>query len=129
MSRLAVVAALLMLVAPLVSRAVQMQPVAVVAVVAEHMAHAMPGMDHAGHMQAMQEDTHEHDTAPTASHAAHGEACDYCVLAMRLLPWLALAVLLAPLLHRPVAFVPRRVELPASLRWPAHSARGPPRFS
>ena len=129
MSRLAVVATLLMLVAPLVSRAVQMQPVAVVAVVAEHMAHAMTGMDHAGHMQAMQEDTHEHDTAPTASHAAHGEACDYCVLAMRLLPWLALAVLLAPLLHRPVAFVQRRVELPTSLRWPAHSARGPPRFS
>ena len=116
---------MLMLLAPLVSRAMQAQSAAAVAV----MAHAMPGMDHAGHMQAMQEDTHEHDTAPTASHAAHGEACDYCVLAMRLLPWLALAVLLAPLLHRPVAFVPRRVELPASLRWPAHSARGPPRFS
>ncbi|GAE60940.1 hypothetical protein XPN_2846, partial [Xanthomonas arboricola pv. pruni MAFF 301427] len=30
----------------------------------------------------------------TGDHAgAHGEACDYCVLAARLLPWLALLVL------------------------------------
>ena len=123
MSRLAVVATLLMLVAPLVSRAMQAQPAATVAV----MAHAMPDMDHAMHMPAMPE--HGHDDASAASHAAHGEACDYCVLAMRLLPWLALALLLAPLPYRLAPIVPRRVDVPASLRWPAHLARGPPRFS
>ena len=122
MSRLAVVATLLMLVAPLVSRAMQAQPAAAVAV----MAHAMPGMDHAGHAPSMPE--HGHD-ASSASHAAHGEACDYCVLAMRLLPWVALALLLAPLPCRWAPSAPRRVDVPASLRWPAHLARGPPRFS
>ena len=91
--QLAVLATLLMVLAPLVSRALQAQPM-------DHA--AMAGMDHA-HMQ--------HDGAvagqsplpgqtdpapPVDPHAMHGEACEYCVLAMRLLPWLAVLVLLLP---------------------------------
>ena len=88
--QLAVLATLLMVLAPLVSRALQAQPM-------EHA--AMAGMDHA----AMGHDMHDmamaghdqHGVAPAAPsrppdpHAVHGEACEYCVLAMRLLPWLA----------------------------------------
>jgi hypothetical protein len=71
---------------------------------------AMAGMDHA----AMGHDMHDmamaghdqHGAAPASPppadpHAMHGEACEYCVLAMRLLPWLAVLVLLLPLLWRP----------------------------
>ena len=125
MSRLAGLAVLLMLFAPLVSRALQAQP-AVAAAMAQQMVHAMPGMNHAAPMSPMPE--HGHDGS-VSSHATHGEACEYCVLAMRLLPWLALVLLLAPLLYRLAPFAPRRVELLASLRWSAHLARGPPRFS
>jgi len=126
MSRLAVVATLLMLLAPLVSRALQAQPVAMAVVMAEHLSHAMPGMDHAGHAPSMPE--HGHD-APAGPHVNHAEACEYCVLAMRLLPWMALLLVLAPLPYRLAPFAPRRVDVPASLRWSAHLARGPPRFS
>lgn len=128
--QLAILATLLMVLAPLVSRALQAPPM-------EHA--AMAGMDHA----AMGHDMHDmamaghdrHDAAPAAPsppadpHAMHGEACEYCVLAMRLLPWLAVLVLLLPLLWQPrPAFLWSQRVLPAA-RWRAHAARGPPRFS
>ncbi len=128
--QLAVLATLLMVLAPLVSRALQAQPM-------EHA--AMAGMDHA----AMGHDMHDmamaghdqHGAAPAAPsrppdpHAMHGEACEYCVLAMRLLPWLAVLVLLLPLLWRPRLVFPWSQQVLPALRWPAHAARGPPRFS
>ncbi|HIE1101561.1 DUF2946 family protein [Stenotrophomonas maltophilia] len=128
--QLAVLATLLMVLAPLVSRALQVQPM-------DHAARV--GMDHAamGHaMQDMAMPGHDHHSATPASpsrpadpHAMHGEACEYCVLAMRLLPWLAVLVLLLPLLWQPrLAFPWSQRVLPAA-RWPAHAARGPPRVS
>lgn len=128
--QLAVLATLLMVLAPLVSRALQVPPM-------DHT--AMAGRDHA----AMGHDMHDmamaghgqHGAAsaapnrPADPHAMHGDACEYCVLAMRLLPWLAVLVLLLPLLWQPwLAFPWSQRVLPAA-RWPAHAARGPPRFS
>ncbi|MGF6417983.1 hypothetical protein ABH900_001454 [Stenotrophomonas sp. AN71] len=128
--QLAVLATLLMVFAPLVSRALQASPM-------DHA--AMMGMDHT----AMGHDMHDrvmaghdpHGAAPAAPnrpadpHAMHGEACEYCVLAMRLLPWLAVLVLLLPLLWRPRLVFPWSQQALPALRWPAHAARGPPRFS
>lgn len=61
-------------------------------------------------------------------HAQHGgeAACDYCLLAIRLLPLLALVLAWLPLqrmVHAPV----RDLRRPDTTRaWPAHPARGPP---
>lgn len=132
---LALAAALLMALAPVVSRGMQ-------AVQGAHasMAHAMPAMAMAGGTQALPPamDAHAgHADAVGATgktpapdpHAAHGEACDYCTMASRLLPWLAVLLLLVPLLYR-IAPQPARASLfSAGLRWPAHPARGPPLFS
>jgi len=132
---LALAATLLMALAPVVSRWMQ-------AGQGTHatMAHAMPAMAmpdampaghhamdaHAGHGTA-------HDTAdkapPADPHAAHGEACDYCTMASRLLPWLAVLLVLAPLPYRIAPQPPRAAVFTAGLRWPAHPARGPPLFS
>ncbi|HDS1139350.1 TPA: DUF2946 family protein [Stenotrophomonas maltophilia] len=124
--QLAVLATLLMVLAPLVSRALQGAPMAPA---------AMAGMDHA-HMHhdadaSGQGPVHgQRDlTAPADPHAMHGEACEYCVLAMRLLPWLAVLVLLLPLLWRPRLVFPWSQQVLPALRWPAHAARGPPHFS
>lgn len=126
MIRFAAVATLLMLFAPLLSRALQ-APAAVAATA--HMAHEMPGMDHHHAAHAPAAPGQAHGDTSANPHAAHGEACDYCVLAMRLLPWLALLVLLASVPIRPLLPVSRQGVFPASLHWPAHPARGPPRFS
>ncbi|EOW2139454.1 DUF2946 family protein [Stenotrophomonas sp. GD03908] len=125
--RLAILATLLMVLAPLVSRALQAHPM-------DHA--AMAGMDHAamGHdMHGMAMAGHDlHGATPAAPdrpadpHAMHGEACEYCVLAMRLLPWLAVLVLLLPLLWRPRLVFPWSQQVLLALRWPAHAARGPP---
>ena len=124
--QLAVLATLLMVLAPLVSRALHAQPM-------DHA--AMAGMDHA-HMQhdgavAGQSPlpAHTDPTPPADPHAMHGEACEYCVLAMRLLPWLAVLVLLLPLLWRPRLVFPWSRQVLPALCWPAHAARGPPPFS
>ena len=127
--QLAFVATLLMVLAPLVSRALQ----------SPHGHGPTHGqMDHAS--SAMRAHMHhsgmadEHGTLhaqppsppPADPHAAHGEACEYCVLAMRLLPWLAVALLLVPLRWRlRVLFAPLLPRLPPQ-HWPAHAARGPP---
>lgn len=128
--QLAFIATLLMVLAPLVSRALQAQP----------MDHAgMAGMDHTamGHdMHDMAMAGHDHHAAapavpspPADPHAMHGEACEYCVLAMRLLPWLAVLVLLLPLLWRPTLVFPWSPPRLPLLHWPAHAARGPPLVS
>lgn len=124
--QLAVLATLLMVLAPLVSRALQAPPM-------DHA--AMAGMDHAHmhHDAAALGPSPLHGqrspTPPADPHAMHGEACEYCVLAMRLLPWLAVLVLLLPLLWRPRLVFPWSQQVLPALRWPVHAARGPPRSS
>ncbi|CAG2093981.1 DUF2946 family protein [Xanthomonas euroxanthea] len=129
---LACLAVLLMLVAPLISRWSQAPSV-------EPMCMSGPVLDAGGSLHAdhhalpAQAAAHQHPTAAspdkphTGEHATtHGEACDYCVLAARLLPWLALLVL--SLLHRLPAPAPaHRQARPATMvRWAALGARGPP---
>lgn len=135
---LAFAAALLMAAAPVVSRWVQaghaqhaammaMAPAAMNGEHAEH--HGMSAEEHARHMRGSAVAPATKSQTPADPHAAHGEACDYCTMASRLLPWLAILLVLAPLLYRLAPASPRTIRLPISLRWPAHLARGPPRFS
>ncbi|WP_115049775.1 DUF2946 family protein [Xanthomonas arboricola] len=129
---LACLAVLLMLVAPLISR--WSQPPSGEPMCTSGPALAADGSLHAGHpAMPTPPAAHQHDAAasPAVPHsgdhaAAHGEACDYCVLAARLLPWLALLVLC--LLQRRPAPVPvhRHARAAATVRWAALGARGPP---
>ena len=137
MHRLALMGALLMAIAPVVSRWVQsetdplgqstalctsrgMQQLDLGAIMASaHAAHtmsmdlAMPGMDH-GNAGAMPVDRHD------------GMACDYCVLAANLLPFV-LVLLGLPLLLHAAMRLPAVPTMPrATSAWPAHGARGPP---
>ena len=132
---LALAATLLMALAPVVSRWVQAGQDAHAS-----MAHAMHGMAMAGDGPAGHSAMDAHaahmaggsvvgKTPPADPHAAHGEACDYCTMASRLLPWLAVLLVLAPLLYRIAPQPPRATVFTAGLRWPAHPARGPPLFS
>lgn len=66
---------------------------------------------------------------PMSEHAGHGDACEYCMMASRLMPWLAVLVLLLPAIPVIAPRVMRAVPTPRSLRWPAHTARGPPAIS
>nr|WP_269450948.1 DUF2946 family protein [Stenotrophomonas sp. MMGLT7] len=158
MQRLAVLAVLLMLCAPLLSRWVQAHgPLpgprgpAAPAHTTSGAAHAgMPGHAHAdmamaadtGAAAAMAMTMHAHaadgsaDAATAAahgshgqvgdSHAAHGEACDYCLLAGRLLLVLAVAWLLLPPLHPPLPLVRRLLPVFVPVLRRAHAPRGPP---
>ncbi|WP_045728332.1 DUF2946 family protein [Xanthomonas sp. GPE 39] len=80
----------------------------------------LPGL--AGSVLAAQdEDGHHHDAG-----LAHAPACDYCLLAARLLPWVALLLALLPWRCNPAPDVAvRSVFAAADLRC-AHPARGPP---
>lgn len=126
---LAMAAALLVAIAPVVSRSLQAMhdSHAATTVTPGHLVPA-PAMDgHAG-------GHHHHDpatpppapAAATNPHADHGAACDYCLIAARALA-MVVAVLLVLLLRLPPtqAPPPRRLAL-ASPAWPAHPARGPP---
>jgi len=80
--------------------------------------------------------TRAHDTPtpaspspPMSEHAGHGDACEYCMMASRLMPWLAVLVLLLAAMPVIAPRVLRAVPTPRSLRWPAHAARGPPAIS
>ncbi|MGH8054413.1 MAG: DUF2946 family protein [Stenotrophomonas sp.] len=139
---LAFAATLLMAVAPVVSRWIQAghaQHAAMMETTREAAAnvsadphanhHGMSVGEHARHMAGNVAAEIVKPQPPVDPHAAHGEACDYCTMASRLLPWLALLLVLAPLLYRLAPESPRTVHLPSSLRWPAHLARGPPLFS
>lgn len=66
---------------------------------------------------------------PMSEHAGHGDACEYCMMASRLMPWLAVLILLLPAMPVIAPRVLRAVPTPRSLRWPAHAARGPPAIS
>lgn len=103
-----------------------------------HDMHAMTASDSAAHDMAMHDMT-MHDmsghaaaagsaepVAPLDPHAGHGEACEYCMMASRLMPWLAVLIVLLPALPVIAPPVLRSVATPRSLRWPAHAARGPP---
>ncbi|MDG2525761.1 DUF2946 family protein [Stenotrophomonas sp. HITSZ_GD] len=134
MSRLAWVAVVLMLCAPLLSRALQSpgMPRLVELCTSAGMQRvdlatlAPPVSPHAGHAAPL--------PGPDApdGHAAHGgeaAACDYCLLAIRLLPLFACLVLMLawraptrPQASRPAAFV-------TAFAWPAHAARGPPLYA
>lgn len=129
MARLAWLAIVLMLCAPLLSRALQtpmgtrfaelctaqgLKQVALDAPMAMSKA-----MDHGDHAQA---------AGGGDPHALHGgeAACDYCLLAIRLLP--VLAILLC-WLRLPRSAGPHAMAMAwprARAAWPAHPARGPP---
>ncbi|WP_411851959.1 hypothetical protein ACLB90_05390 [Stenotrophomonas sp. LGBM10] len=146
--QLAFVATLLMALAPLVSRWQQAHADAPARVMPMGD-HAMPGHDSAAHAMPMADMPRHHDMAthdmaahglhgnapavpaapvppPQGEHAGHGEACEYCMMASRLMPWLAVLILLLPALPVIAPLVLRAVAGPRSLRWPAHAARGPP---
>ncbi|MGV8960993.1 MAG: hypothetical protein ACOH1V_11525 [Stenotrophomonas sp.] len=153
--QLAFVATLLMALAPLVSRwqqahadtPLQLMPMTtgggfhlMPATPAASPAHAGPAGHHGDH-HAMAGHA-QHPAAgvipsandapvpmPVDAHAGHGEACEYCMMASRLLPWLAVALLLLPLLPVIGPRVVRATATPRTLRWPAHGARGPPLYS
>lgn len=133
MARLACLAVVLMLCAPLLSRALQspmgtrfaelctaqgLKQVALDAPMA--MSTAMDhGASHAGHAASQ---------GGGDPHAMHGgeAACDYCLLTIRLLPVLAI---LFCWLRLPRTAGPRAMAMawPRALpAWPAHPARGPP---
>ncbi|MBB4126925.1 hypothetical protein GGR77_002239 [Xanthomonas translucens] len=57
---------------------------------------------------------------------AHGQACDYCLLAARLLPVLALLLLVLPWLRQPAPLATSRAPVVGTDIWRAHAARGPP---
>lgn len=59
----------------------------------------------------------------------HEPACDYCVLAARLLPLLALLLLVLPWLRQRATLAPPCPPLVGAGSWRAHAARGPPLFS
>jgi len=116
-----------MLVAPLLSRWQQTHSAAWVEATAEAMCtgHGLQGLPlpAIGAVPAHAAG-HDHDAA-----LPHAQACDYCVLAARLLPVLALLLLaLRGLRQDAPPASPRPSPLEAVL-WRAHPARGPPLFS
>ncbi|WDS35785.1 DUF2946 family protein [Pseudoxanthomonas sp.] len=139
MHRLALMGALLMAVAPVISRWVQSQASVggSVAQVVQAMCHgqALPSagktvMPHVGHaMDMAMPMTMDHDDGMPMP-AGHDEAaCDYCVLAANLLPFV-LVLLLLPLLQSVIGRLPGVLASPrASALWPAHAARGPPLYA
>lgn len=117
--QLAFVATLLMALAPLLSRWQQAHGDPVM-LMPGGMAHVMP--DHAHHAMPAE----PAPQPPLDPHAGHGEACEYCMMASRLMPWLAVLLVLLPALPRIAPPLQRAVLAPRSLHWPAHAARGPP---
>jgi len=57
---------------------------------------------------------------------AHEQACDYCLLAARLLPLLALLLLVLPWLRQRAPLAASRAPVVDTGIWRAHAARGPP---
>ncbi|MCC8537510.1 DUF2946 family protein [Xanthomonas axonopodis pv. poinsettiicola] len=134
MHLLACLALLLLLVAPPISRwnqGLAQEPMCTSGQAGSLAAMLLPqraiSAQHASHHAELAAAISRHPGDHDAAH--HGEACDYCVLAARLLPWLVLAVLcllqLRPTTTSTRADAPRR----AALRWAAHGARGPPLYA
>jgi hypothetical protein len=129
MHRLALIAALLMVVAPLISRWLQWQPETTMPLCTDAARASTEvqmlgdASSHAGHHA----DAAQRPASPAAAeHAMHEYACDYCLLAARMLPWLALAVLLWWLPRCRRVFAAAIYPVVATPPWPAHAARGPP---
>jgi hypothetical protein len=138
---LAVLATLLVIVGPLVSRWQRggvMPPVAMAAQAvpaALQAPAAMPGMHHHHHPDGAAQASPaaaapliRPDPASVDPHAGHdmGVDCEYCLLAARLLPWLVFALLVLPLLRAPAPRVHEVLGQPGTT-WHGHlGARGPP---
>jgi len=121
MARLAWLAIALMLCAPLLSRALQAQgPPAL----AELCTSAGLKRIDLGLLNM----SASHSAAPAAADSSHGAdaACDYCLLAIRLLPLLALILALLPLQRTMRAPLRELLQTSNARAWPAHPVRGPP---
>ena len=124
MHRLALLAALLMIAAPLISRWLQTTPDTTQPMCITQQDHSIVAADgHAGHAAMMAAHAGH---VPAPEHALHEYACDYCMLAARLLPWLAVALLLWTLPRGPRVSTLAAYPAVAAVLWPAHAARGPP---
>jgi len=128
-ARLAWLAVVLMLCAPLLSRALQSPAGVRFAELCttqglQRVALDRPALSmshgHAAAMPDMAQDGH----ADMAGHA--GAACDYCLLAIRLLPLLAIVLGVLPLARVVATRTERAVQRTLGHGWPAHPARGPP---
>ncbi|MCC4598134.1 DUF2946 family protein [Xanthomonas campestris pv. phormiicola] len=124
---LAVVAIVLMLAAPLVSRWQQARSGAAAEAVAGAMCtsrglQALPLLPIA--TAALHAGMHDDGAG-----MPHEQACDYCVLAARLLPWLALLLVLLPWVRQHAPRVAPRMLAVRTANWRAHAARGPPLYS
>ncbi|QDI02486.1 DUF2946 domain-containing protein [Xanthomonas cerealis pv. cerealis] len=123
---LAVVAIVLMLTAPLLSRWQQARSGDWAAAAAGALCTsggvqsilALPAVSLPGHTGA-------HDDG----RMLHAQACDYCLLAARLLPLLAVLLLLLPWLRQRPPLASPRPPVVDRCSWRAHAARGPPWFS
>lgn len=73
--------------------------------------------------------SHAHSGAHDDGGIAHEQACDYCLLAARLLPLLAVLLLVLPWLHQRAPLAAPRAPLVDTGTWRAHAARGPPLYS
>ncbi|MCS3747637.1 hypothetical protein FHY18_003248 [Xanthomonas arboricola] len=141
MQRLACLALLLLLIAPLVSRTLENAA----SVLDGPLCHsqtlqagealdAVGGKAHAAQRSAdVQAATAERwlGDRQDLRHAdgGHGFACDYCLLAARLLPWLLMVCLLWALSRSRLAVERLAVASPIAARWWAHAPRGPPRLA
>ncbi|MEA9577907.1 DUF2946 family protein [Xanthomonas nasturtii] len=139
MQRLACLALLLLLVAPLVSRTLENAS----GVLDGPLCHSQPwpageAADAVGVHAAQLSADAQAGTAkrwPSAQHdlhhtdGGHAFACDYCLLAARLLPWLLLACVLFALRRGRRAVERLAAAAPPAARWLAHAPRGPPLFA
>ncbi|UXA54687.1 DUF2946 family protein [Xanthomonas prunicola] len=138
MQRLACLALLLLLVAPLVSRTLENAA----SVLDGPLCHSQPwqageALDAVGGKAHAAQRSADVLTATAERwlgdkqdlrHAdgGHAVACDYCLLAARLLPWLLLACLLWALSRCRLAVARLAIASPIAARWWAHAPRGPP---
>ncbi|WP_448120939.1 DUF2946 family protein [Xanthomonas arboricola] len=141
MHRLALMGALLMAIAPVISRWMQPevgldpQPQRTAVCTSHGMQQLDPGaamaLMHAAHLMSMDMPMPgmKHGDAGTMPiDQQDGMVCDYCVLSANLLPFV-LVLLVLPLLQQAAARLPVLRMLPrATSTWPAHGARGPPSF-
>jgi len=123
MQRLAAVALLLMLLAPLISRWQQAHSATAIddPLLCQSEAHA-----HTHHANTNSLTNHH---SHTDHHDDHGIACDYCVLITRLLPLLVWLWLFPTLLCTVAPNLHLASLAPQATYWPAPHPRGPPRYS
>jgi len=119
-------AMLLMLVAPVISRWQQANVPVDDPVLCHSETYADAENTHAHHSS---HNTSSDDVSHNDHHDDHGIACDYCVLVARLLPLLVLAWLLPALLPHAVPNAWRVTPVPQAAYWPAPNPRGPPFYS